>query len=157
MWAWPVIGRLPPIDIGLWRAELRTVKHTLGLGLDVLNPRTLDLLDDADLQLAATLVEEMEDLGAPPDELDAILCVLIPKRDGGKRPIGLIVALVKAQALARRSVVRAWDSATKRSYAIGAASTPTCEVAHWPIGNMSSKMSWQRSANYTARLHCVMC
>ena len=131
MWAWPSLGRLPPIDIVLWRAELRTVKHTLGLGLDVLNPRTLDLLDDADLQLAATLVEEMEDLGVPPQELDAILCVFIPKRDGGKRPIGLIVALVKAQALAIRSVVRAWDCSTKRGYTVEAAGTPTGESANW--------------------------
>jgi hypothetical protein len=89
-WSWPQsLGKLTPIDVQGWRSELRTLRHTLGLGLDALHPRSLDMLGDADLQLAAQLVQEMEDVGSPPDMLDVVSAVFIPKKDGGKRPIGL--------------------------------------------------------------------
>ena len=50
-----------------------------------------------------------------------VLIVLLPKSDGGRRPIGLFPMVVRVWSRARMIVARAWESANSRPTIFGGA------------------------------------
>jgi len=60
-----------------------------------------------------------EAAGLWPEALRHALLHLIPKREGGKRPIGLVNGLCRLWELARRPLVREWRATQKRRYDYG--------------------------------------
>ena len=76
-----------------------------GLGWDGIHPKALDRLDDATIQLLIDLLGICERLGKWPMAIQLVIVVLLPKTDGGWRPIGLLPVLPRIWMRVRRPIV----------------------------------------------------
>ena len=72
----------------------------------------------------------IEALGEWPALLGIVLICLIPKTDGGRRPIGLLPSLIRLWMRARLSVAREWQKQNERSY-FYAGAKKGADVASW--------------------------
>ena len=81
-----------------------------GLGVDNIAPRAFLRLSDAALVALATLFACFEASGCWTQALDLVIIVLLPKPDGGFRPIGLFPTIIRLWMRARIGIARAWES-----------------------------------------------
>ncbi len=82
-----------------------------GLGGDNISPRAIDRRSDKAITMLARLYRLAEWLGTWPALMHLILIVLLPKPDGGRRPIGLFPTLIRVWMRARVDIAKAWDAA----------------------------------------------
>ena len=80
------------------------------------HPRSLSWLSDTCLQSLASLLNSIEAAGQWPTAIMYILLHLIPKRGGGRRPIGLTPAPCRVWERCRKPVVAQWRAFNKRPY-----------------------------------------
>ena len=66
-----------------------------GLGMDNIAPKALGRLSRAAMEALAHLLGQLEHLGQWTEALDLVLIVLLPKADGGLRPIGLLPTVIR--------------------------------------------------------------
>ena len=81
-----------------------------GLGGDNIAPRAIGRLSDALLLWLCRILLAAEALGTWPAIWHLVLIVLIPKADGGRRPIGLFPTLIRIWMRARNEVARHWEA-----------------------------------------------
>lgn len=87
-------------------------------------------LPDAVLQAVIQLLRRCETEGRWPMMVRLVIIVLLPKPDGGFRPIGLLPLLPRIWMRARRDVAQVWERRNARGYLYaGAAKGAT--VAAW--------------------------
>eukprot|EP00973_Karenia_brevis_P095411 12427198-Karenia_brevis.AAC.1 len=72
----------------------------------------------------------VEENGKLPDQLDYVMVPFIPKREGGRRPIGLMTALIRLWGRARCPLVQKWETEHAREYFWASAGKP-CERCVW--------------------------
>ena len=101
-----------------------------GLGWDNIHPRAFDRLSDEQIQMLIDLIAMCERSGRWPSAIDLVVIVLLPKAEGGWRPIGLLPFLPRIWMRVRRPVTLQWEQAQSRPYLYaGAAKGAT--VAAW--------------------------
>ncbi len=88
---------------------------------DGLHPRQLANLSDAALEVLATLLQIAELTGSWPPQVSLVVTVMLPKPSGGFRPIGLLPAIYRVWARARRGEADAWEAANQRPFFAAAA------------------------------------
>ncbi len=96
-----------------------TFPEATGLGWDNLHPRALARLTSSLLRRLVTVILAAERLGRWPSSIALVLIALLPKPDGGLRPIGLMPMLVRLWSRVRRSVAVQWELANARPYFYG--------------------------------------
>ena len=69
----------------------------------------LEALSDDCLFVLIELFLLVEAIGLPPEPLALVLIALIPKRDGGRRPIGIIATSLRWFGRLRRPLMLAWE------------------------------------------------
>ena len=99
-----------------FRQACKQFPENTGLGLDTFHPRWISQLSYETVSLLVDLMWSVECQGAVPDVLAFILIHLIPKRRGGKRPIGIATGLLRAWAKCRRSTVQRWEQTIEREH-----------------------------------------
>ncbi|CAK0873686.1 unnamed protein product, partial [Prorocentrum cordatum] len=112
-----------PEPIALWGLDLAVVSFPIctPLGADSVAPRAiLRLLEAACLMLIQILLAA-ERLGRWSDACNLFFIVLLPKPDGGLRPIGLFPTLVRVWMRARATVALAWEAARTLPAVFGSA------------------------------------
>ena len=82
-----------------------------GLGADNTAPRAYRRLSEDALHAIGLLFAACEKSGKWPAAIEAVLIVLLPKPDGGRRPIGLFDSLVRIWMRARNELCRRWIAA----------------------------------------------
>lgn len=92
------------------RAATSFPAHT-GLGADNIAPRAVARLSDRLLEWLIMIFHAAERLGTWPAALRLVVIVLLPKPDGGRRPIGLFATLVRIWMRCRSNIARAWEAA----------------------------------------------
>ena len=107
---------LPAITGDCIAKVARTYKERTGLGCDDFHPRWFGWLSPELLSAFAVLLTAIEGIGLWPAQLQGILVPLIPKADGGRRPIGLLAALVRVWERIRKPVVATWRRTVERPY-----------------------------------------
>ncbi len=126
---WGVVPMLPRPTVKEVRAVARRFRRKTGQGADRLSPRDLADLDDAVLEVIIELMTCCEALGTIPDALALVIVVLLRKKEGGRRPIGLLPALYRLWAKVRQPHVRSWELAWDRRYLAAARGKSTSDVA----------------------------
>jgi ribonuclease HI len=111
-WAAP----LPVIDGAQILEAAKKFKTKTGLGSDSLCPIWVTWLSAPLLDAIACLLMNLERLGIWPQQVQQILVALIPKADGGRRPIGLLPTIVRIWEKVRRPIMSSWRCSTERSY-----------------------------------------
>ena len=82
-----------------------------GLGADNVSPRAYRRLTDQALLALAHILRACEMKGTWPSSIFAVLIVLLPKPDGGRRPIGLFDSKIRLWMRIRSQVARMWEAA----------------------------------------------
>ncbi len=108
-------SRLPPLDVKTLRKSSRSFRIT-ALGLDRIGPWHYDWVSDALLHQLVRFLHALENFGIWPNDLMEAVIHLIPKASGGRRPIGVLVSLMRVWERARRPLVQRWREACPRSY-----------------------------------------
>ena len=105
-----------PASVAEFRRACMTFPAGTGLGWDAIHPRALCRLDDAVIQAIIDLLITCEKSGRWPTMTDLVVVVLLPKTDGGWRPIGLLPFLPRVWMRVRRPVTLAWEAKRNRKY-----------------------------------------
>ena len=90
-----------PLQLGALRAATRTFPPGTGIGADGIAPRAIGRLSDEVLLDLCVLYAAIELCGSWPDLVNLVLIVLLPKPDGGLRPIGLFPTFIRVWMRAR--------------------------------------------------------
>ena len=138
------VGQSPPLPI--WPAALGEPMPTpclhaarqacksfaagTGLGWDRLHPRVLLRCSEQALLALLRLFILAELLGTWPQQIGVVIVALLPKPDGGRRPIGLFPSLVRLWMRIRLAVAQTWQSAHERPY-FYAGPAKGADVAAW--------------------------
>jgi len=104
-----------------------------GKGADNVAPRAYARLSDQLLKCLCAIFMATELLGEWPALVKLVLIVLLPKADGGRRPIGLFASPVRLWARARALAARAWESLHSRPCIFGG-SGMGAQRAAWNAG-----------------------
>ncbi len=122
----------PPEKLMRWGIDkaCRSFACGTGLGWDALHPRALLRCSDILIDTICELLMRCEAAGEWPKAVALIVVVLLPKPDGGFRPIGLLPLLPRIWMRARRDVATAWERANKRTY-LYAGEAMGAHVAVW--------------------------
>ena len=107
---------LPPLRHGALRAAARTFKTSTGAGADGLLPSQLGWLSDALLDQLGQLLVRCEEVSCWPSQTALSLIHLIPKATGGRRPIGVLNALIRLWERARKETTDQWRRTCTRNY-----------------------------------------
>ena len=107
------LPKLTGRDIG--RAAT-SFKNATSIGCDHFPPTSLAALSDPLLQAIADFLNLTEEIGHWPAEVATALVHLIPKDDGGRRPIGVLATIVRVWERSRKLVVQKWSRQNTRPY-----------------------------------------
>lgn len=127
VWQQGVVGNHPvwPSDMGIKMPEVtvqqfkdacHTFPGAVGLGWDKMHPRALARCSDLVINAFITLMLLAEACGSWHESVGVIMVVLLPKPDGGRRPIGLFPTVVRIWMRIRLEVAKAWMGANDRAY-----------------------------------------
>ena len=94
-----------------------TFPAATGLSWDALHPRALCGLSDLTLAMIITILARAERIGNWPEAVQLVIIVLLPKSDGGFRPIGLILW---------HPII--WMSTKRCSHHVGEGARPTISI-----------------------------
>ena len=98
------------------RSAARSFSPSTSATYDGIHPRQLDCLSDEALDTLAVFLNLVEDLGAWPPGIAAVISTLIPKPKGGTRPIGMFPGIYRCWARARGSYASNWEREHDRAY-----------------------------------------
>jgi hypothetical protein len=116
LWTMSLEAPLPAPCVAAASAACRAFPAATGLGWDKMHPRALDRLPVAAMRALLRIFIMAELLGAWPIAIGVILIALLPKAEGGLRPIGLLPSLVRLWMRIRLPVAQAWQLSHERPY-----------------------------------------
>ena len=103
------------------RRAAATFPTATGLGCDNIAPRALGRLSNQALESLAEVLNLAEATGKWPEAFDLTLIVLLPKADGGLRPIGLFPTPIRLSMRARANIARDWEAHNQNTALYGGA------------------------------------
>ena len=121
---------MPVPSVSELREACFTFPIEVGLGWDKLHPRAIARCSDTVLQAIIALFLLAESTGKWFQAIGVIMVVLIPKSDGGKRPIGLFPSLIRLWMRVRLKVAQQWVRDNERPY-FYAGPCKGADVASW--------------------------
>ena len=130
MWPACMGAPLPDLAIQRFRSACMSFPAKVGLGWDKMHPRAIARFSDLVIAYFIRLMVLAESLGHWHGFIGVIMIVLIPKADGGRRPIGLFPSVICIWMRCRLDVAQAWVSEHDREY-MYAGPSKGAEVASW--------------------------
>ena len=109
-------GPLPPITAEQVRRAAKTFKAQTSLGCDSFSPADLASLSTELRSCVAEFLNHVESQGSWPEAVGTALIHLIPKPDGGRRPVGVLPTIVRVWERVRKPIVQTWLEDNARSY-----------------------------------------
>ncbi len=127
---WGVVEKLPRPTVEQFRRAAKSFPRTTGIGVEGILPTDFEALDDDGVNACIDVMMTCEAIGYVPKVVALVLVKMIPKKDGGRRPIGLLPSLYRIWAKVRRGEVRDWERKWARSY-FAAGPGKAAETAAW--------------------------
>ena len=147
----PVGDPLPNILCDSIRRAASTFPVKTGLGWDKFHPRAILSLPDGAILALIRIFILIELLGAWPASIGITLICLIPKTDGGRRPIGLLPSFIRLWMRVRLDVARTWQTENDREY-FYAGPSKGATVAAWKQAARAELSSYSTSSEYVNNL-----
>ena len=110
-----------------------TFPDDTGLGWDKLHPKAIRRISDSLLNLLVRIMVQCELAGTWPAMVALVLIALLPKPEGGYRPIGLIPFLPRLWMRARKGIASKWEQSNARPFLFVGKGTGA-DVAAWIQG-----------------------
>ena len=101
---------MQPLTVRALRTAARSFPTGTGLGCDNIAPRACERLSDEASAALAMIFSLAEETGRWPKAIDLTLIVLLPKLDGGRRPIRLFPTPIRLWMKARTGMPREWEA-----------------------------------------------
>ena len=127
-----------------------------GLGADNFSPRAIARLSTTVVAALCKLLYACELLGDWPTVLRLVLIVLLPKSDGGRRPIGLFPTVIRLWMRVRRDAARAWELANSRPCLYGGEGMGAAQ-ASWRVTFRAEAAALRGLEHAQALLDLVKC
>lgn len=108
----------------------RTFPNHTGLGWDMLHPKRIERLSDETMKLLVMVQRKWEEERERPNAVALVIIALLPKTDGGFRPVGLMPFLPRLCARVRRRCAREWEAENPRPW-LYAGKAQGANVAAW--------------------------
>ena len=127
---WPQdMPELPPITLERLDEVLKTYGENTGLGADNLHPRSFLLLP---VSFRLRLIDIMRKWESKPTMLEEWLHLIVfrPKKDGGLRPIGLTVSILRTWSRMRHTEAAQWEREHDQPFFWGSTGR-ACDRAGW--------------------------
>ena len=112
---WPDIELLKTITRQEMMEALRIFPAETGLGWDAIHPRALTRISDDLFDELLSILATCELTGTWPKAVGMNIICMLPKPDGGYRPIGLLPTLPRVWMKARRRLTQEWERQTPRA------------------------------------------
>ena len=144
-------AKLPALQIHTMRRAALTFPAGTGLGWDKCHPRAIARCSDEALEALIRLLLLCELVGEWPESIGCTIIVLIPKADGGRRPIGLLPSIVRWWMRVRLEVARRWQTLHDRPYFFAGPSRSATKAA-WLQAARAELVSLARCIKYLAFL-----
>ena len=151
----PQLVVLPPPStlVELYEA-IRSFPASTTLGVDMLNPRIFLRLPRVFLLQLLILFAICEILGAWPTQIATVLIPLLPKKTGGRRPIGIFPSFIRLWFRLRSPIVRAWERSHARSFFYAGAGAGA-DVASWIQASLLENAAAARLASAASLIDLV--
>ncbi len=130
---WPdsaTMEPLPPLTVDIMCDAAGTFPASTGLGWDKLHPKAVRRCGAAAVGALVRILVLAELVGGWPAAIGVTMICLLPKPEGGRRPIGLLPSVIRWWMRARLDIVRSWQAAHERPY-FYAGPRKGAEVASW--------------------------
>ncbi len=127
---WAAATQLERPSVEMFRRAARRIPRTTGIGVEGILPADFDALDDAGIDACVDVMMACEAIGFVPEPIALVLVRMIPKRDGGRRPIGLLPSLYRIWSKVRVGYVRDWERRWARTY-FAAGPGKAADAAAW--------------------------
>ena len=129
---WPdnIMEQHSPMLVDTVLRAANTFPSELGLGWDALHPRLLTRVSRSTVEMLIRIILRAERCGRWPAKIGILIIVLVPKDDGGFRPIGLLPFITKVWMKARREVGIEWERQQARPY-LFAGEHKGADIAAW--------------------------
>ena len=142
---------LPTITIDIARRGAGTFPGKTGLGWDKFHPRCINRMPDAAVLALIRIFILVELFGHWPASIGLVVVSLIPKSDGGRRPIGLLPSLIRLWMRIRLEVAKEWQLANERAF-FYAGPLKGANVAAWKQAAQAELASYSRFDEYLCML-----
>ncbi len=113
---WPERDELPRMTVGRLREVAGTFSNTTSTTYDGFHPRDLSYLSDEALETLATIYATVELAAMWPRQVAMIIASMLPKPQGGFRPIGMAPAVYRLWSKSRRVEADQWERDHSRSF-----------------------------------------
>ncbi len=113
---WPTRSELAQLTPARLREVAQTVSYRNAQTDDGFHPRQLACLSDEALLTLSIILQAVEVSGRWPRQVSMVITPLIPKPKGGFRPIGLLPAIYRLWAKARRDLADRWEADHRRAF-----------------------------------------
>ncbi len=162
---WGTVEKLQRPTVEQFRRAARSFPRTTGIGVEGILPADFDALDDVGVDACIDVMMTCEAVGYIPKVVALVLVNMIPKKDGGRRPIGLLPSLYRIWAKVRRGEVRDWERKWARDY-FAAGPGKAAETAAWisalraelaaASGASSATVLWDLLKCFEHGQHCLL-
>ena len=137
-------------------AACETFAPNTGLGWDRIHPRALLRLSRGAIVSLLRILILCEILGEWPLAMGVVIIAMLPRTDGGLRPIGLCPGIVRIWMALRMPVARAWQAAHERPFFFAGECTGA-DVATWKQAARAELATSARAEYAIALLDLVKC
>ncbi len=127
---WGRVEQLPRPTTQQFRSAARSFKRRTGVGVEGITPADFDALDDDGIDACISIMMACEAVGYIPKAIALVIVRMIAKKDGGRRPIGLLPSFYRVWAKVRGCYVRDWERKWARRY-FAAGPGKSAEGAAW--------------------------
>ncbi len=127
---WGIVPELPRPTAEQFRRAARRIPRKTGVGVAGITPSDFEALDDAGIEACIDVMMACESVGYIPRAIALVIVRMIPKKDGGRRPIGLLPSMYRIWAKVRADLVRDWERYYAREY-FAAGPGKSAEAAAW--------------------------
>ncbi len=132
-YAWSNRDELPGLTVEELRQASASFRVRTAVTYDGLHPKHIALLCDEGVETLATLYAAVEFAGSWPRQVALVVAALLPKVAGGFRSIGLMPAVYRVWAKARRKLSDAWELRHTRPYLAAAKGNGAIDTM-WRLG-----------------------
>ena len=156
--AWPeLLGEsLPPLCVNAFVCACESLVPSTGLGWDQIHPRALLRFSRGAIIALLRILILCEILGEWPLAMGVVIIAMLPRTDGGLRPIGLCPGIIRVWMALRMPVARAWQTSHERPFFF-AGVAKGADVATWKQAARAELAASSRAEYAIVLLDLVKC
>ncbi len=113
---WGQVRRLARPTVHEARAAAKKFKPKTKIGVEGVNPRDLAEITDDMMEVYIDIMVTCELLGRIPERVALVIILLLNKKSGGRRPVGILPTLYRVWAAIRKPLLHAWERNWSRNF-----------------------------------------